>query len=112
GRGLQIAGQQVDQCRLAGPVGADQGMARAGRDRQIDVVGGHEAAEAAHQAVSLQDWAHEGVSVRARDRARWREDSIHWRAVPRNPPRANSTTSTRIRPSQSCQYWGFMSDSR
>ncbi len=43
--GLQEAGQQVDERRLAGAVGADQRVAAPAVDVERDVVGGDEAAE-------------------------------------------------------------------
>ncbi len=50
GVGVEIAGDQVEQRRLAGAVRADDAERLAARDRQIDAVGGLERAEGLGEA--------------------------------------------------------------
>jgi hypothetical protein len=51
---FEKTGEQVDQRRLPGTVGADQGMARTRGNIQADVAGRDEAAEALQQLAGLQ----------------------------------------------------------
>ena len=51
GVGLEHAGDQVDERGLAGAVGADQGMANALRQREVDVLRHHQRAEPLAQLV-------------------------------------------------------------
>jgi hypothetical protein len=75
GARLQIAGDEVDEGCLAGPVGADDADALALGDADIDVVGGDDRAETLVEADDVEQRAH-GVAVRrARRRAgRWNSD--------------------------------------
>ena len=89
GVGRDLAGQLADQRGLAGAVRADDGVQLACRHREIDAVGGGDAAEALRQTVDGQ----------AARQSRRRLSSS-----PLMPPRANSTTSRNSGPSTICQY--------
>ncbi len=99
---LEHAGQQIDQRRLAGAVGADQRVARAGLERQRHVVGDREAAETPEQAARLQRRAHGAASRRGAGRSR--RASRFSAASTRSRPTVTSATS--IRPIQNSQYSG------
>ena len=64
---LENAGEQVDQRRLAGAVRSDQGVARAAREVERDVVGRRQAAEALDERARREDGRH-GFAARAEPR--------------------------------------------
>ena len=52
GAGRQDTGQQIDEGRLAGAIGADQGVARASFETEADIVGRNNTAEALQNGLS------------------------------------------------------------
>ena len=90
-RWRQPPGDQVDERGLARAVGADQRMARAGLEPEVDVVRHDQCTEALVQADGFQ-------------RRRHRRSSRSIR--PSTPPRANITSSTSSRPIQKYQNTG------
>ncbi len=56
--GMQFTGELRDQGGLAGAVGTDDGVDFAGRDLEVDVVGGRQPAEALDQFVDGEQRAH------------------------------------------------------
>src|SRR5437764_797096 len=58
GCGTQHAGELVDEGRLAGAIGADEGVARALRQREVDVVGGDDSAERLAELARLENDRH------------------------------------------------------
>ena len=97
--GVQHAGQQVDQRRLARAVGADQRMARALLDAQRDIVGRDDAAEALDERAVSSTAQVIGAPVR----------QVQGR-IRRSRP--TSTSTTRNRPSQKVQYCGVQDEIR
>src|SRR5262249_35357266 len=91
----QLTANLVDQAGLAGPVRPDHRMPLAGLDRQVDVVGHHQAAERAAQILDPQH-AHAGRHVSRR------RHSI-CRNVPQMPPGKNSTQPMKTTPMISIQ---------
>src|SRR6266702_7388667 len=96
GGGRERSHQHVDEGGLAGAVRPDQGVARAGLQTEIDVVGHGERAEALAQPVRFERSAHDFLRSLASRASR----------IPRIPPRANITTSTSITPIPKPQYSG------
>ena len=65
-RRRQHAGEQIDERGLAGAVGADQRVARAGGELEVDFLHGHERAEMAAQRLRLQaNLGHGALRLRA-----------------------------------------------
>ncbi len=96
----QQAGQQVDQRGLAGAVGADQGMPRAGLELEVDVARGGERAEVDAQAAGFEQ-------RRAHGDARFDWTAADNRSHrPMMPLRANSAMTTSRSPRPSCQAVG------
>ena len=93
GRG-QDASQEIDQRGLAGTVRSDQRLAGAGLEREGDVVGHMQGAEAAVQAADLQRGGH----------AFWRQ--------PRSGLRPTIARITSSNPTQNSQYCGVSADSQ
>src|SRR6185437_7143426 len=92
----QLSGKLCDQRGLASTVRADYGVQLAGHDRQRQVVGRDDAAEAFGQPLDVQQrFAHERTFLPPRPRLL---------SSPSMPPRANSTTSSKSGPSTICQY--------
>ncbi|MNS88618.1 hypothetical protein D3C72_1225990 [compost metagenome] len=58
GRGLEVAGDEIDESGLAGAIGADQHCAVSRRKRQRDIIGDDEAAEILLQAGDFENGAH------------------------------------------------------
>src|SRR6516165_9799468 len=95
------AGHQVDEARLARAVRADQCMARAALEAEIDRIGNLQRAKALAQPARLQ---HRAPRCLAHRRSR--------PTRPKIPPRANTTTSTINSPIQKYQYTGATSEKR
>src|SRR4029450_13913431 len=90
---LQGAAEKADQCRLAGAVRADQGVAAAGCQRQIDIVSDDQRAIGLAQPACLQ-------------RRRRHRLTIHVsaaRAMPSRPPRLKRTTTISSAPMTNIQ---------
>ena len=66
GVGLKIAGDHVDEGRLAGAVGADQADPLAGRDVDVHGVGGDDRAEALVEPAHRKDRVHSAASSSSR----------------------------------------------
>ncbi|MFK4512170.1 hypothetical protein ABIF81_007348 [Bradyrhizobium daqingense] len=66
GMRLEMPGELADQRGLAGAVRADDGMQLAAGDVERDVVGGDDAAEAAHQLLDAEQGFSHGQPSRAR----------------------------------------------
>ena len=96
---LEHAGDQVDQRRLAGPVGADERAPRAALERQVDVARNRQRAERPVESLDLQRGGH-GFFLPAKY-------SPQLSNRPSTPRRANSTASTSIRPMPNCQKVGL-----
>src|SRR5207302_6057483 len=107
----QAAGDKLDKGRLAGTVWADQRLARAAFQAEVDLVGDGQRAKALAQAPSFErepvrrGWGFDGCRLDG-----WRFDRSgfdgHRRSRserPRMPPRANTTTSTISSPIQKYQ---------
>src|SRR5437879_8922207 len=86
GVGPQHAGDQVDERRLPGAVGADERVAHALRQDEVDVLRHHERAEFLAQAFGCKNFA----------------------KPPSIPLGRNITTATSSSPIQKYQYCGFM----
>src|SRR5207245_10286278 len=82
----QQAGDQVDERRLPGAVGADERVAHALRQDEVDVLRHHERAEFLVQVFRCKNFAR----------------------PPRIPLGRNITTATSSSPIQKYQYCGFM----
>src|ERR1700691_6735661 len=80
------AGDQIDEAGLAGAVGADKRVARAGQQAEIDVARHGERAEALAQRLGLERGGFAGHCPPSRRRS-------SRSATPSAPPRANITTS-------------------
>ncbi len=102
--GRERAADQVEQRGLAGAVRADQRLAAAARELEVDVRGHGEAAEALVQPARRERRrGHGAAGIRPpRQRASARSSR------PSRPPRQNSTTSTSTRPMPNCQNSGLM----
>ncbi|KAG1248543.1 hypothetical protein G6F65_019556 [Rhizopus arrhizus] len=107
GIGRQRAGQQVDQRRLAGAVGADQGVNLARVQGQRHIVGGDQRAETTDQPGRLQR-RRGGVDRRIHDltlpdwaAARPPNNGPNRPTRPRGAPNTTHSSST---PSGRCQY--------
>ena len=67
GVGAQHAGEDLDERRLAGAVGAEQGVDLAGRDREVDGAQGDDRAERLGDGGGLQQWSgHRQSTIRVR----------------------------------------------
>src|SRR5256885_9615762 len=112
----QAAGDKLDKGRLAGTVWADQRLARAAFQAEVDLVGDGQRAKALAQAPSFErEPVRRGRSSDGRRFDGWRSDGCrfdrsgfdgHRRSRserPRMPPRANTTTSTISSPIQKYQ---------
>ena len=97
GGGAEPAREQIDKSGFASAIGADQGMARAHLELEIDVVGHGQSPKAFAQATGFQHGAHGAFPLYRADRSSTK---------PKMPPRANSTTKTSIRPMPKYQYSG------
>ena len=103
----QHPGYQIDQRRLAGAVGADQRIARAGRQAQLDVGGDHKRAEALVDAARGKRNPKAGlIHGFAFNRAASRE------SPPRIPLGSSVTTAMSNSPIQKYQYCGFNPEKR
>src|SRR3954468_13634888 len=102
-RGLHVAGDDVDERRLAGAVRADDPDDLALLEPQAQVVGGLHRPEGAGDRYRFQDNAHHrsfrGVGFAGPRRAS-RSKMLH------SPPGANRMTTSRTDPSSSCQVYG------
>ena len=99
-RGRDQAGQEIDERGLAGAVGTDQRVARAGLQAKVDVARGGERAEDATEAAGLeQGRAHRSAATAGRRRHRLS-------TTPRMPFLANSAMTTSRSPNPSCQAVG------
>ena len=99
--------EQIDQRRLAGAVGTDQRLARAGLNRERDVVRCDQAAKSAHEAARLQRGSAHAASSHAAGRFS-RSSSHRTRSPKRSRPTRTSTTSSA--PIQNSQYSGVALD--
>ena len=63
GIGAQHPGEDLDERRLAGTVGAEQGVHLAGRDRQVDGAQGDDRAERLGDGSRLQQWNGHRASI-------------------------------------------------
>ena len=110
--GAQHPGHQVDQRGLAGAVRPDQRVAHAARQRDLDVLGDHERAEALVEAARGENRAHgfrpHGGGEVAQPNQRWpRSVLMSWAMPPRMPFGRNSTTAISSTPIGKYQYCGL-----
>ena len=112
GRRRETPGQQIDEGGFASAVRADQGVTRAGLQREVDVGCNGERAEALAQLGGLQHGAHGLAPVcaaavgEAGPAFRPRQRASSPSQMPSTPPRANNTTITSIAPIPKYQYSG------
>ena len=109
----QHAGHQVDQRGLARAIWPDQRVARAAGQRDFDILGDHERAEAFVEPASGEDSRahrcrlHGGGDV-AHPNQRWpRPVLMSWATPPRIPFGRNSTTTISNTPIGKYQYCGL-----
>src|SRR5690606_37600539 len=102
--GRQNPGQQVDEGGLARAVRPDQGMARALFQRQRDLVGRDQPAEALFQRDGFQRGGHARPSLRMRRSRARGAASIRSRPI--------STTTSSTSPIQNIQYSGVMAENQ
>ena len=111
-RRLDDAGDEVEQRRLAGAVGSDDGAHLAVGNLHADVVHGNERAVTLRQTVDLEQWARgcTGIAAGCAQFQPWREPSVpppararltRLVARPQMPSGANSTTAMKTRPRNS-----------
>src|SRR5512138_2273872 len=88
----ELAGELRHQRRLAGAIGADQGMHLALPHLQVDAITRHDAAEALAQALHVEQRPSGGHRA-----------PTSLRQAPASPLRANSTTASSTQPVQNSQ---------
>ena len=100
GCGRQHARQQIDQGGLAGPIGANQRVARTRCELQVHILGGHDAPKLFHQALRRQHdgRTHDEVPPRPQRKGRNKRS------------RPTSTKMTNNKPIQNIQYCGVTAD--
>src|SRR5450631_1651304 len=110
-RGCEDASEQVDERRLAGAVGTDEGVPRSRLDGDREVLRRGDSAEALLEAMSAENGRRHRVSGALGLLVRCNSFSRSSRAGSASRSLPTSTMATSIIPIQNCQYCGVHEES-